>query len=88
MSRRIALPEALEVGDVVETDFGGRVTRHTVIARFKTRNSQTGVTYKVAPEVPRSSGPNSKIDHDWFKRVGNLEFDESDNLKIAPEKMQ
>lgn len=63
---RLPDSEALVVGDNVETDFSGKVTRHTVTARFKVRNSETGVCYRVSPRVPKSGG---LIDHNWFKRI-------------------
>ncbi len=62
--------EAFKVGDVVETDFSGRMTQHIIAARFKVRNSQTGVVYEVVPRVPKSG---SRIDHGWFNRIGYLE---------------
>jgi hypothetical protein len=83
VSKRIADSEAFEVCDVVETDYSGKITRHIIIERFKTRNSQTGVTYKVAPHVPKSGGPNSKIDHDWFKRIGYLRFSADKNVTFC-----
>jgi hypothetical protein len=68
------LSEAFKVCDVVETDFGGKITRHIVAERFKTRNCQSGVTYRVVPAVPKSGGKESKIDHDWFRRIGRIEI--------------
>jgi hypothetical protein len=70
----IGVNEAFELCDVVETDFSGKVTRHIVIERFKTRNCQSGVTYHVVPEVPKSGGKDAKMDHHWFKRIGRLEM--------------
>lgn len=61
--------------DVVETDYSGKTTRHIVAERFRTRNCQSGVTYRVVPTVPKSGGKDSKIDHDWFKRIGYIRLD-------------
>jgi hypothetical protein len=70
----IRLEDALLTLDVVETGFSGKITRHIVVERFKTRNCQSGVTYRVVPAVPRSGGKDSKIDHDWFRRIGHIEM--------------
>ena len=64
---RLPDSEAFVVGDEVETDFSGRVTRHTIAARFKVRSSQAGVCYRVSPRVPKSGS--GLIDHDWFKKI-------------------
>jgi hypothetical protein len=64
--------------DVVETDYSGKVTTHVIMERFKTRNCQTGVTYKVIPAVPKSGGKESKIDHAWFKKIGFFRLDRGD----------
>ena len=71
---RIADSEAFDVLDIVETDYSGKMTRHIIRARFKVRNSQTGVVYEVSPPVPKSGygGRVARIDHAWFKRVGRL----------------
>jgi len=71
---RLHPEEAFRVLDVVETDYSGKTTRHIVTERFRTRNCQSGVTYRVVPAVPKSGGKDSKIDHDWFKRIGQLEM--------------
>ena len=71
---RIRPEDAFLPLDVVETGFGGKITRHIVAERFKTRNCQSGVTYRVVPAVPRSGGKDSKIDHDWFRRIGHIEM--------------
>lgn len=81
-ARRISDSEAFEQLDVVETDYSGKITRHTIMGRFKTRNSQTGVTYKVVPPVPKSSGKDARIDHGWFRRVGCLRLNEDDTEMI------
>lgn len=69
---RIADHDAFDVLDIVETDYSGKMTRHIIRARFKVRNSQTGVVYEVSPPVPKSGygGRVARIDHAWFKRVG------------------
>lgn len=74
---RITEDQAYEIGDVVATDYSGKVTKHIVVARFKVRNSQTGVMYEVVPEVPKSrEGPRRpRIDHAWFKRIGRITWD-------------
>lgn len=72
--RRIDPKEAFEICDVVETDYSGKVTRHIVAERFKTRNCDSGVTYRLVPTVPKSGGKDSKIDHAWFKRIGRIEM--------------
>jgi hypothetical protein len=84
-TRRIADSEAFDVCDVVSTDYSGKVTRHIIMERFKTRNSQTGVTYKVVPQVPKSGGLGSKIDHGWFKRLGHLELNDNDKIIFVPD---
>jgi hypothetical protein len=70
----IRLEDALLPLDVVETDYSGKITRHIVAERFRTRSCQSGVTYRVVPTVPRSGGKDSKIDHDWFRRIGHIEM--------------
>ncbi len=71
---RITRDQAFDVRDVVATDFSGRVTQHVILERYVTRNSQSGVLYRVAPPVPKSGGPDAKIDHAWFTRVGRMEI--------------
>ena len=70
----IRLKDALLPLDVVETDYSGKITRHIVTARFRTQSCQSGVTYRVVPAVPKSGGEDSKIDHDWFRRIGHIEM--------------
>jgi hypothetical protein len=70
---RIQPENAFEICDVVETDFSGKVTRHVVTDRFKSRNCQSGVTYKVVPAVPKSGGKDAMMDHYWFKKVGRID---------------
>jgi hypothetical protein len=70
---RLQPQDAFEICDVVETDFSGKVTRHIVAERFKSRNCQSGVTYKVVPAVPKSGGKDAMMDHYWFKRVGRID---------------
>lgn len=86
--RRIHPTEAFEICDVVETDFSGQVTRHIVIERFMTRNSESGVTYQLLPEVPKSGGRESKVDHHWFKRVGCIRFNSKDKIVFVPDKSE
>ena len=70
---RIQPENAFEICDVVETDFSGKVTRHVVTERFKSRNCQSGVTYKVVPAVPKSGGKDAMMDHYWFVKVGRID---------------
>lgn len=71
---RIQPEDAFELCDVVETDYSGKVTRHIIWERFLVRNSQSGVCYRLVPQVPKSEGKHSKIDHAWFRRIGRLEM--------------
>lgn len=87
-ARRITESEAFEECDVVETDYSGKTTRHIIMGRFKTRNSQTGVTYIVTPPVPKSGGKDAKIDHGWFKRLGYLRFNDNDKVVFVPDKTE
>lgn len=84
-ARRIRDSEAFEVCDVVSTDYSGKITTHIVMERFKTRNSQTGVTYKVVPQVPKSGGKDAKIDHGWFRRLGCVRFDNDKQVIFMPD---
>lgn len=77
---RITPDQAFEACDVVETDYSGKITRHIIVDRFLVRNSQSGVAYRVIPAVPKSGGANSKIDHGWFRRIGELHIDEADDI--------
>lgn len=70
---RLQTGDAFEICDVVETDFSGKVTRHVIAERFKSRNCQSGVTYKVVPAVPKSGGKDAMMDHYWFKKVGRID---------------
>lgn len=85
---RIKPEDAFEICDVVETDYSGKTTRHIVAERFRTRNCQSGVTYKVVPAVPKSGGQDAKIDHDWFRRIGYLMFNESRKPIFVPDKKE
>lgn len=80
---RIQPEDAFEICDVVETDFSGKVTHHVVIERFKSRNCQSGVTYKVVPAVPKSGGKDAMMDHYWFKRIGRLEMTDHGKITLA-----
>lgn len=80
---RITQDQAFEVFDVVETDYSGKTTMHIIAERFLVRNSQTGVCYRVVPQVPKSGGIKSKIDHAWFTRLGQLQFDKNDKPYIG-----
>lgn len=75
------LANAFNLMDVVETDYSGAVTTHVITDRFRTRNCETGVTYQVIPPVPKSSGKEAKIDHNWFKKVGFFRIDRG-NVKF------
>lgn len=84
---RIRDSDAFEQCDVVETDFSGSVTRHIIVARYKTR-SQSGVCYDVVPLV-KGSGEGvrrGRLDHGWFKRVGRLKFDHTGKIEFVPDK--
>lgn len=83
---RIGRDDAYELGDVVETDYSGKVTRHIITDRFLVRNSQTGVCYRVHPAVPKSEGKQAKIDHGWFTRIGWVDIDENRKFKFIPDK--
>lgn len=67
MKARLPDAEAFTVGEWVQTDFSGRLTQHRIVGRYKVRNSQTGVCYRVEPRVPKSGS--GLIDHDWFQKV-------------------
>jgi hypothetical protein len=71
---RIRPEDAFLPLDVVETGFGGKITRHIVVERFKSRGCESGVTYRLVPTVPKSGGKDSKIDHNWFRRIGRIEM--------------
>lgn len=85
---RIKPEDAFELCDVVETDFSGKVTRHIIWERFLTRNSQSGVCYKVVPQVKKSEGKHAKIDHGWFRRIGRLDLNAEDDIVFIPDKSE
>lgn len=85
---RIDPSMAFEVCDVVETNFSGKVTRHIIWERFLTRNSQSGVCYKVTPQVKKSESKSSKIDHGWFTRIGRLDLNANDDIVFIPDKAE
>lgn len=61
---------ALQVGAKVFTDYSGRHTEHQIIDRCDDRSeghSQSGIMFRVAPIVPKSSG--AWMDADWFEPV-------------------
>lgn len=70
---------SIQVGDEVWTDFSGPITRHKVVEREERKPSQTGISLKVTPKVPKSSVMNDAggrefggtpwIDCAWFRRV-------------------
>jgi hypothetical protein len=70
----ISPEQAFHVCDVVETDYSGKITRHIIAERFRSRGCESGVMYRLIPAVPKSSGKDSKIDHNWFRRVGRIEL--------------
>ena len=75
---RIKDEDAFQVGDAVETDYSGSATRHIIKARFKVRNSQSGVMYEVTPRVPKSfdkDHQNPRLDHGWLRPARNLDAD-------------
>ena len=59
--------EAFRLHDVVQTDYSGKLTQHRIVGRYKVRNSQTGICYRVEPKVPKSG--HGLIDHGWFTKV-------------------
>lgn len=87
-SRRISPDEAFELGDVVETDFSGELTKHIITDRFLSHGSQSGVVYRLHPAVPKSGGKASKIDHGWFKRIARIEFDENNKPYAVRDKTE
>jgi len=84
----LPIPEhqAFQVCDVVETDYSGKLTKHIIVERFKTRNCDSGVTYRVVPGVPKSGGADSRLDHNWFKRIGFLRFNADESIIFVPDK--
>jgi len=54
-------------GDLVTTDFSGRVTTHRITRRHTGVVSQSRIMFDVDPPVPRSSG--GPIDADWFEPI-------------------
>lgn len=56
-----------KIGDVVSTDFSGKVTRHKITEIKYGQISQTKICFKVLPAVPGSSGLNALIDSAWFE---------------------
>lgn len=56
----------LEPGALVTTDFSGRLTRHTILLKYK-GVSQSGILFEVHPPVPKSG--NGGICADWFEPV-------------------
>jgi len=72
---------AIEVGDVVDTDFSRKITRHTVTDRTERNISQTGIMLRVTPPVPGSgyvaedpgypskTHNNAWIDSAWFRKA-------------------
>ena len=68
------LCSAIKVGDMVDTDFTGKITRHRVTERETKNTSQTGCMLRVAPIVERSTdagnpfvGSNPWLDSAWFR---------------------
>lgn len=61
--------QPFEIGDRVATEFSGATSVHEIVARWRARNCQSGILYRVTPPVPRSGGARARIDHDWFRRV-------------------
>jgi hypothetical protein len=60
---------ACQPGDRVTTDYSGRVTTHTILARCDDRSrghSQSGILFQLSPPVPKSGGAGAWIDADWF----------------------
>lgn len=68
---RKTVPECLEfkVGEEVETPFSGEWTRHRIVARFRTKYSQSKVVYVVDPPVHMATKiMDGKMDAAWFRR--------------------
>lgn len=58
-----------EVGMKVQTDFSGKVTKHTIIEISEGYvGGQSGTCFKLQPPVPKSGG-DVWIDSDWFQLV-------------------
>lgn len=59
----------LQIGDECTIDYqlNGKPTKHKIVARMDNSKSQSGVSFLVVPDVPRSSG--GWIDADWFEPI-------------------
>lgn len=58
----------LDVGAKVFTDFSRNITHHTIIDRSTTERTGSGISFRVTPNVPGSTG--GWIDADWFEPSG------------------
>lgn len=59
---------AFNIGDEVETSFSGKWTKHRIVARFRTKYSQSRVVYIVDPPVHQATSiTGGKIDAAWFR---------------------
>lgn len=54
----------LQPGAMVQTDFSGKWTTHKITERRDGLGSQSGVQFRVAPVIPKSTG--GWCDADWF----------------------
>ena len=59
-----ALKITLNIGDKVTTNFSGRITHHTIIDSMPDV-CQSGIMFKVHPNIPKSSG--TWFDAAWFE---------------------
>jgi len=59
----------LQIGDMCETSFSGKVTQHKIVRRMDGSKSQSGVMFVVEPTVPKSGG--GWFDADWFEPLNN-----------------
>jgi hypothetical protein len=59
-----------KVGDVVETSFSGKLTRHTITKVETGFVSQSGVMYRVSPAVTGNTW-GDYFDQAWFDKVAD-----------------
>lgn len=55
-----------DIGDHVSTDFDGRETIHSIIARKISPETQSGASYRLLPN-PRKASCDAWLDEDWLK---------------------
>jgi hypothetical protein len=54
-------------GDIVHTNYSREWTEHRIRERIEGQRSQSGILFKLDPDVPRS-GDDQWLDADWFNR--------------------